>query len=231
MRAPWLALLVAACGTSPSHVDTAADAIVEPSPGRAVCGWKDTAQATDITHINASGTASGAAPGPTVLALDVAPEAPFARVREALAPHAPHVVRLDVVVEGRWLVPLTFAGRAAPIEGETVETIVGHRRVIRPKAAPRLRFADIRVDGDEVQVFVENDRVGGTRVALDDLAQALDAIDPPVSAFALTATDATRWSQLVRALVATACFDRGPGAEPHEVLLDERPPPGGSSPP
>jgi hypothetical protein len=228
VRDAVLVMLVTACAAG-NQAPENADTIVAPGPDRPVCGWKARIGATEIIEIDSAGRVSGPPPGRAVLALVAAPATPFERVRRVLEAHSPHLVRLEVVVDGRWLVPMTFAGRPAPpLEGETVEAIVGHRRIIRPKTAPRVRFADIRVDPVGVRIFVENERVGGSAVELDELAGWLRELDPPATAFALTATGDTPWSRFVRTLVVAACFDRAPGAEPHEVLLDERPPPVGS---
>ena len=204
--------------------------VVAPHPDRPVCGWKELEESAAVLEVGADGHVRGPRPGEAVLAISADPSASFEHVRDALIPYEAHLVRLDIAVDGRWLVPVTFAGRPAPpMPGPKVETIVGHRRLIRPRDAPRLRFADVRLSPDGVRLYVEHERVAGSALPLDRLAATLQALDPPATAFALTASDDTPWRAFVEALAATACFDRPPGSEPHEVLLDERPPPSGGN--
>jgi hypothetical protein len=101
-----------------------------------------------------------------------------------------------------------------------VERVVGHRILRRPKGAPADRFADLRVATNRVRLFVENENPAGKELPIADLAARLRRVDPPATVFALTATGDTAWREVERALLAAACYDRRPGEEPHEVILD-----------
>lgn len=140
----------------------------------------------------------------------------------ALRPAERSLVRVKVVMDDAELLALTIPRRPDPEQapsGPTETAIVGHRKVTRPRAAPRDRFADLRVEDGEVTVFVENDKPGGNAVATHALRAHLRAIEPAVGVFTLGATDETPWHRLREVIAAAACFDRAPGEEPHEVLL------------
>jgi hypothetical protein len=157
------------------------------------------------------------------LVLEVGDKVPFAVVREALAPAAETLVRIKVVIDGRWLLPMTSRGRVPvvpPPKSQTVESVVGKRILRRPRGAPAVRFADLRLDGASAMLYVENDNPRGRRLTVSELAAALGRIEPPATTFALTASDDTTWRDVMAAFVAAACYDKKPDEEPNEVILD-----------
>lgn len=222
----------AGCGASP-------ETPVVSQTGRKVCGWESLEDIEpharrpgeppppklDATPRLALTTKSRehAQPGAQVLVLEVAPDVTFATLREALAPAAETLVRIKVLFDDRWLVPMTARGRVPvkpPPKSETVESVVGKRILRRPRGAPADRFADLRLERSELLLYVENENPAGKRLRVAELRAALRRIDPPATVFALTATDETTWRELAAVLLAAACYDRGPDDEPHEVILD-----------
>lgn len=195
---------------------------ITPEPDRGWCGWD---------HLGAPGTpaavevgASGGAvsAGERVTVLKLADDATMADLVAALRPAERSLMRVKVAMDGSALLALTIPGRAPPraMPAEPTETaIVGHRKVTRPRAAPRDRLADLRVERGEVTVFVENDKPGGATVTTGALAAHLNGLEPPVGVFTLGASDETPWPRLREVIAAAACYDRAPGQEPHEVLL------------
>ena len=168
-------------------------------------------------------TTKTAAPGAQVLSLQVAGDVDYAAVRLALEPAVETLVRLKIVIDERWLLPITVPPalpppKPKPDDAHTAK--VGHRKITRDKKAKRDRFADIRLDGDRVELFVENERPGGDALTLSSLKETLRSVKPPVSVAALTASPSTKWQQVEQAIIAAACFDRKPGDEPHEIILD-----------
>jgi hypothetical protein len=195
-------------------------------PARPICGWEAVDRQAQALRLRGDGTQ--VAPASTVAVIDPLPDLPFVEVRRALEPAADTLVRIKLVVQERWLLSLTSLRRGTvdparkPKPSEAVVSVVGHRRVTRRAGAPTMRIGDLRLDGERVELFVENDRAAGRRIPLARLGATLDAIEPPVEVFALEVSDRTPSRHLVTALVAAACHDRGPGDEPHEVLVDMR---------
>lgn len=190
---------------------------------RPMCGWDELmGDAPDVTL--APGARQALPAGVQVVTLSLHHDVTFAELERAIAP-ARSLVRVKLVFDDRWLLSLTLPPSIPPPKpkpSDAHESVVGHRKITRDRAAPRQRFADLRVDGDRAELFVENEAPGGEQLALGELAARLSAHQPPVGVFALTASDDTRWLQLSRAIIAAACFDRKPGDEPHEIILDSR---------
>ncbi|MBW2453137.1 MAG: hypothetical protein JRI68_01425 [Deltaproteobacteria bacterium] len=215
-------LALAGCSAASEPTAPAAFGPGFPQPGRKVCGWEahDSGQA-QLT-IGADGVVSQPAPTGPVVVLSAASQTPFGAVRRALEPLESNLVRLKVVVDGRWLLPVTFPYRrptTLPKPDQPAVRTVGHRRITRSVGAPADRFADVRLTGDRVQLFVEH---GGAPVTLPaaKLADHLRATEPPVGTLALRVTEETAFEHFVTVLVAAACYDREPGDEAHEVILD-----------
>ncbi|HHH27941.1 MAG TPA: hypothetical protein ENK57_06310 [Polyangiaceae bacterium] len=167
-------------------------------------------------------TGSAVSPGERVAVVRLGDEATMASLITALQPAATSLVRVKVAMDATSLLPLTVPQRLAPDAwppGPTETAIVGHRKITRPQAAPRDRVADLRVEGAEVTIFVENGKPGGEIMSTSALRAHLQALDPPAIVFTLGASDDTPWPRLREVIAAAACFDRGPGEEPHEVLL------------
>jgi hypothetical protein len=187
---------------------------------RTLCGWEELDGTPDV-EIAADGTRSKAVG--QVLVLRASGDASFAEVERALQTGDDVLVRLKIVVDDRWLLPMTYRHRmpvAPPPPDQRVSRVVGHRKITRAKSAAAIRFADLRLDGRELKLYVENESPAGKAMRVSELARALRLTDPPVGAFALTASDDTPWRHLQTALVAAACYNRGPGDEPNEVILD-----------
>jgi len=217
-----LALAVAGCGASTEPRGATTPGPGFPQPDRTVCGWEEVAGDGGRLHVAAEGQAAAPAPAGPVLVLSAAPGAPFGAVRQALEPLADDLVRLKVVVDERWLIPVTFPYRrptTLPKPDQPAVRTVGHRRITRSVGAPAERFADVRLAGDRVQLYVEH---GGQPLSLPvgELAAHLRSIEPPVGTFALRVSDETPFAHVRTVLVAAACYDREPGDEAHEVILD-----------
>ncbi len=188
---------------------------------RPICGWEEVDRNTPPLPILPKGDAR-VAPGASVAVIAPTPATSFADVRLALAPADASLIRIKLVVRGRWLLPTTHPKRqpTKPPPSERVTRVVGRRRITRRRGQPADRFAALRVRGDSVTVFVENDNQQGRQVAISALGDAIRALDPPARVFAVTATDETPWSSVETAVIAAGCHDRKPGDEPHEVILD-----------
>ncbi len=190
--------------------------------GRSLCGWDALmGQPPDVVLTPSAGAQLAA--GTQLASLQASDEVTFAQIEAAIAPARDTLVRLKLVFDARWLLPLTLPARTPPPKpapAQAHESVVGHRKITRHVSAPRERFADLRLDGTRVELFVENEAPGGEQLPLDQLKARLRTHDPPIGVLALTASDDTRWSELSRAVIAAACFDREPGEEPHEIILD-----------
>lgn len=217
-----LLLALVGCGAASEPTAPAAFGPGLSQPGRRLCGWEALDSGQAQLTIGADGVVSQPVPAGPVVVLSAAAQTPFARVRRALEPLESQLVRLKVVVDGRWLLPMTFPYRrpaTLPKPDHPSVRTVGHRRITRSVGSPADRFADLRLAGDQVQLFVEH---GGAPVTLPaaQLADHLRDTEPPVGTFALRVTDETAFEQVVAVLVAAACYDREPGGEAHEVILD-----------
>jgi hypothetical protein len=194
---------------------------VQEVPGeRSLCGWEELSGSPDLdlNDEDAIGSAIG-----QVVVLRAALDTLFADIEGALQTGDDVLVRLKIVVDNRWLLPVTYRHRlpvAPPPPDQQVSRVVGHRKITRNKTAPAVRFADMRLHGQLLSLYVENESPAGKKLLVHKLASELRNTKPPVGAFALTATDVTPWRHLQTALVAAACYNRGPGDEPNEVILD-----------
>jgi hypothetical protein len=209
------ALLACLVGCAPSPEPRAA--FQQHIEGRRICGWDE---ATTSVGVGPS-SRKKVAPGTRIAILNVTEDARVADLRAAIAPAEDSLVRLKLIIEGEALLPMTVPHRpeAPPPPEESESTIVGYQKITRPKAAPRDRLADLRLESDRVTVFVENDKPSGRQMAPHALAAHLRGVEPPVTVFTLGASDDTPWPAMREVLVAAACYDRGPGEEPHEVLI------------
>ncbi len=219
---PILMLALAACGGPPEPAAPAAFGPGVPQPGRRLCGWEELEPGQAQLTVGADGGGAQPMPAGPVVVLSAEGTTSFGALRRALAPLESDIVRLKVVVDGRWLVPVTFPYRrptSLPKPDAPAVRTVGYRRITRSVGTPADRFADLRLSGAEVQLFVEH---GGGPVTLPvaELAGHLRRTEPPVGTFALAVTDETAWKQVLTVLVAAACYDREPGEEAHEVILD-----------
>jgi hypothetical protein len=215
------ALTACAHGAAASSPESVAKLSVPPD--RSVCGWEQLEPDTPRVRIAADGSFEPAAAGQTVVVLDADAAAPYGAVGRALAPAGASLVRIKVVVDGRWLVPLTFPRPVhphPPAPDKSWASMVGRRKVTRSTETAAMRFGEIRLDGEVAVVHVENAAPGGKHLAVGEIGALLRATAPPAEVFVLTATDDTPWQHLLSAAIAAACYDRKPGEEPHEVLLD-----------
>ncbi|RLB61999.1 MAG: hypothetical protein DRI90_10080 [Deltaproteobacteria bacterium] len=189
---------------------------------RSPCGWEEVDQTAPRLTIGADGEASQVASGGYTVVLTAAGEVPFGAIRQALEPLASGLVRVKVIIDGRWLLPMTYPYRppvSLPQPDRLAVQTVGTRRITRSVGAPADRFADLRLAGDRVLLHVEH---GGPSETLPvaKLAQRLRETEPAVGTVALRVSDETAFEHVVTVLVAAACYDRKPGEEPHEVILD-----------
>ena len=187
---------------------------------RRLCGWEELTGKPDL-DFNFEGV-MGSAAGQVVV-LRATGDTRFADIERALQTGDDVLVRLKIVVNDRWLLPMTYRHRkpvAPPPPDKQVSRVVGRRKITRDKTAPAVRFADMRLHGQQLKLYVENESPAGKKLLVHELADALRETTPPVGAFALTASEETPWRHLETALVAAACYDRGPGDEPNEVILD-----------
>jgi hypothetical protein len=163
-------------------------------------------------------------PGESIVVIAPDADAPYGTVREALKPADASLIRVKLVHADRWLLSMTYPQRVRqppkPPPDHRATRIVGHRKITRDVRRPAERFASLRIDGDDVVLFVENARPAGDPFAVAELDEALAALEPKAQVFAVTATADTPWSSVERVALAAACYDRGPGDEPHEVILD-----------
>ncbi|MEZ4441899.1 MAG: hypothetical protein R3B72_22560 [Polyangiaceae bacterium] len=185
--------------------------------GRKLCGWDRLGAAIPMAIEEGTRLGSGA----RVVTVRIPPALPYRALQETLA-RAESLVRLKVVVDGEALLPLSRPAPALPEDALLPEetTLVGERRVTRRRGAPRVRVAEVRVGPEGVTLHVENENPRGIELPTARLAEHLAALDPPATAFVVTAAPELPWRDLEPALRAAACHDRAPGEEPHEVLLD-----------
>lgn len=220
--AAW-GVLLPGCAHGAADAEPEARPIMAVAAERPVCGWETLAADMPRVVVSQGGPGEPAHPGASVLVVTGDDEASYGAVKQALAPAASTLVRVKVVVEERWLLPVTHRRPVhphPPAQAERWVSMVGKRKITRSRQVPAQRFADLRLEGDRARVHIENEAPGGSEVPVAELAALLRRTEPPVSMFALTATEATAWKHVVAALVAAACYDRKPGQEPHEVLLD-----------
>ncbi|MEM1030903.1 MAG: hypothetical protein AAF928_02585 [Myxococcota bacterium] len=204
------------------------------TPGRSVCGWKTLDDGTPRVVFDEGGRYRPSGPrGRTApaAALVVPGGVSFHAVASAVRDIDPSLRRVELPVDGRWLVPLTrYAGRApAPRPPSTDRdadvdvAVVGHRRVRRARGAPRVRLADVRVAPDaRATLFLERGNPAGVRLGAAQLSAYLRAARPRVDTFTIDAAPSVLWSDFVRVATVVACYDRGPGEAPHEVIWDLR---------
>ena len=223
MRSLTTVAVLAACGCATSPVTPSRGGrLAGPEPNRRLCGWEHLGLPGIPSPIAVAPAGEAVGAGERIAVVRLAEEATVTDLILALRPAARSLVRVKLAMDDSALLALTIPHRAdagAVLPGPKETAIVGHRKVTRPQSAPRDRFADLRVEDGEVTVFVENDKPGGDTVAIEALKGHLLAIQPPVGVFTLGANGDTPWPRLRDVLVAAACFDRGPGDEPHEVLL------------
>lgn len=189
-------------------------------PARPICGWEELTDETPLPITDGV----HAAPGASTVVIAPASTSSYGAVQLALKPAEASLVRVKLLVDGRWLLQTTYPQRGRqppkPPPGERATRVVGHRQITRSTKRPAERFADLRIDGSEVVLFVENEAQSGTSLAISALEAALTALSPPAQVFAVTATRETPWTSVLEVVVAAACHDRAPGDEPHEVVLD-----------
>jgi hypothetical protein len=210
----WVCSLAAGCGPTPEPVAGA----LKP---RSSCGW-DRIEPSQPPLTLAPGVT--VAPGTMVATMAPDDDTEFGALWAAIA-NATSLVRIKLAIGNGELLALTMPARIAadrPKPEPVDESMVGYQKITRPKAGPRDRIADLRVEGRAVTVFVENDKPGGEAMTPADVANHLRAIQPPVGVFTLGASDDTRWRDLREVLVAAACYDREPGQEPHEIVIAPR---------
>ena len=135
----------------------AAGAALPPAPGRVpperlLCGWEEQPDgAAGVVRLDGrSGAEDGVAgvvPAAPVVLLSVAPALRYAQVMARLEPARHAIVRLKLVLDDRWLLPVTLRPERVerPAPERAVESIVGHHRITRDKYAPRVRIASLRV--------------------------------------------------------------------------------------
>jgi hypothetical protein len=215
------ACLGLACNTTVPPAREAWEAVATVPPERKVCGWETNSE-TPLA-ITAAGQTRALA-GDSVIVITVAPDAPYGAVQDALKPAEESLIRVKLVVDERWLLPTTFPQKRRqppkPPPEHRATRIVGRRQITRDTRRPAERFAALRVSGDRVMLFIENENQAGKEHAVSELRAVLAAIEPRPDVFALTATADTPWNHVQAAVLAAACYDRSPGDEPHEIILD-----------
>lgn len=216
----WLALELAGCAAASGDAMHVIDSSV--SPERDVCGWEELRAGDAVVTLSSGGTLEYVPAGVDIALLAVAPDVPYGDVGRAIEPAKSSLVRIKIVVGGRWLVSLTYPATKpiAPLPAPAEPVIVGYRKITRDKAAPRQRMADIRLNGERARLYVEGERAAGREVPVAELADVLRRSKPPIEIFALTAAPDVAWRHVERAALAAACHDRRPGEEPHEVIVD-----------
>lgn len=223
LAAGALLSVLGACGPKPPP-----PAVFEmpTAPQRKVCGWQEIGPGAEVLSVPAQGSVPTAAAGQQIVSLRAEDATSFGRIRRALDPAADTLVRVKVVLEGRWLLPTTFPRRQPaepPPPARSVETKVGQHTVRRDRAAPVDRLAEVKLEGERLTLFLEGADPEGRDLTLAQLGPLLKGSKPPPLAFVLTATDDTPWRQVRTALQAVACYDRRPGQEPHDVILRAEP--------
>jgi hypothetical protein len=150
--------------------------------------------------------------------------ASFGRVRASLAPLAATLLRAKIVVQKKYLLPLTIPQQPAdwPQDAPKSEHVVGARRITRLAAAPALRMAQLALEPGQVRLALESDSPRGREIDLAALRDSLRKTEPAVDTFTLLVSDDTPWREVVGAVVAAACYDRAAGDEPHEIVLATR---------
>jgi hypothetical protein len=199
------------------------EAVIEVPPERPICGWEEVTTKTATMRISEEGDTQ-AAPGQSVVVIAPKAGTSYGAVQLALEPAQESLVRVKVAFEQRWLLSTTYPQKKRqppkpPIEHRATR-IVGHRQITRDVRRPAERMAALRIDGERVVVFVENERQGGDDMSVSSLAGALAALEPKARVFALAATADTPWATVQKVALTAACYDRKPGDEPHEIILD-----------
>lgn len=216
-------LLLVGCTTPVPPPREPWEAVASVPPERTICGWEERTDKTAVLEVapDSEGTVS---PAQSVAIIAVHAATPYGRVKAALKPAEHSLVRVKIVVDDRWLLPTTYPQRQRqpkkPPPEHRATRIVGRRKVTRDVRRPAERFAALRVKGDRVTLFIENERQAGDELTLSELKPRLATIEPPAEVFALTATDDTPFSSVAQVIQAAACYDRKPGDEPHEIILD-----------
>ena len=212
------------CATRPA-------AKLEPPQDRAICGWEELSDPPQqpFLRLPTSGSAA-AALGHYQITVQAEPSLPVAAAKRALEPLYGSLLRLKLVARKSWLLSLTIVQprlqqHVALRSGQAPSqpSVVGDHRIVRVPGAPVARYAQVRLDGGRLRLLVEGADEAGRSLSTAVLAETLRGYTPPIEVFSLSASDATRWQQLLDALVAMACFDRKPGQEPHEVLWNPSP--------
>lgn len=210
-----------ACAAPPPPPGEPWQAVIAVPAERPICGWEEVGTARVL---RVSDDQARVPPGQSTV--NIAPSAtlPYEAVQLALKPAEHTLVRVKIVFAGRWLLPTTFPQRSRqppkPPPEHRQTRIVGHRQITRDVRRPAERFAALRIDGDRVVLFVENAGQGGEDLAVSELRPRLRTLEPRADVFAVTATKTTPWASVQEVALAAACFDRQPGDEPHEVIVD-----------
>ncbi len=219
-----LSAALTACAPPPAPAREPWEAVIDVPPERKLCGWEERGVASMLaigTHEPAAAT-----PGDSVVLIAPTANANYGLVQAALRPAGESLVRVKLVFDGRWLLPTTYPQRSRqppkPPKEHRAERIVGRRKITRDVRRPAERFASLRLhdDGTRMTLFVENDPQRGKALGAGELTSALMALEPRAEVFAITADESTPWPAVEKAIVALACYDRNPGDEPHEVVLD-----------
>lgn len=221
-RVAALALLLGGCAGTLSGPEERMARAQAARSARRICGWESFGPRLPRVELGPAGVRRAPPPGAQVLVVLADRGTEVRAVLGALEPVHDSLVRLEVPVQGRWLLPITYPNRppvSPPSPEQSTVRLVGSHRIRRFKGAPADRFADLHLDGERVELWLETEGAS-QRLPLARLAAALRKTDPPARVFALRPTPSTRWRQLVAAVLAAACYDRAPGEEPHEVILD-----------
>jgi len=226
----WLGLLVA---TTSCAARTAVDA--KPRQSRTICGTEQLTSPPTQPHLHLGVAANPAQPiGQYQVTVSADPDLPVATAMQTLEPLFGSLLRLKLVARQSWLLSLTIPQprlhhHVALSSGRTPSesTVVGDRRIVRVAGSPVARFAQLRLRGKQLQLVVEGEEqaqgAAPHLVPLAKLVEVLRGHTPPIEVFSLSATDDTRWQQLLDTVIAAACYDREPGQEPHEVLWERSP--------
>ncbi len=211
-----------ACHARPPPSGPSWQGVMQVPVERPICGWEEVADGTAILRLGSAG--ASAPPGQSAVVIAPRPETDYAAVQRALVPAEHTLVRVKLAIDDRWLLSTTYPQKRRqppkPPPGQRATRIVGHRQITRDVRRPAERFAALRIDGERVMLFVENERQEPELLSVSGLNRALMAIVPPAQVFAVTATADTPWAIVERVIIAAACFDRMPGDEPHEIIVD-----------
>ncbi len=213
----------AACDPPPEPPKAPWQSVAAVPPERPICGWEEVTTGERPLVVTADGTPA-VSPGQGVALIAPLAATPYRAVRAALTPADTSLVRVKLLVDERWLLSTTYPQKLRqlpkPPPAERATRIVGDRQITRSVKRPAERFAALRVAADKIHLFVENDAPRGRELAPSTLRETLRALEPKAEVFALTATDDTPWAVVLETALAAACYDRAPGDEPHEVILD-----------